>query len=437
MSKSYGTEHSFKDVKFWIYQRNDSDTWHCRIKLPLQPPVRRSLRTSNRETAETQAKELILELLFKSSRGEALNPRSFSVIAEDFLKSIERQIERGEFSYDKLDSYRRYVQKFFVPFFKNRRIDQISPHLIAEYREWRLDYYLSASQTVTYSRLGKKVKAKRPASKPPSPNTLKREESALRQIFTFAYERGDLTRDQVPIIKSPKTDKSRRPAFTIEEWKHLVHTARYRANPDRLWENLKPKQLEQGESGINELQLHQRQLLYNYILILGNSGLRTMEAKNLRWRDIETYRSRNGEDYTRLSVKGKGKNRKTIPNPRVRHYLERIKKRQQVFAKKHGFDFQGYNEYVFSDEKGNQIHSFTNSFNSLLKAADLETDYLENKRSPYSLRHTYATFRLIYGGVDVYELAINMGTSVEMIERHYGHVNAEDNAERITRGSFQ
>ena len=45
-----------------------------------------------------------------------------------------------------------------------------------------------------------------------------------------------------------------------------------------------------------------------------------------------------------------------------------------------------------------------------------------DKRAPYSLRHTYATFALLYGRVSVYTLAVNMGTSVDMIEKHYGHV---------------
>jgi integrase len=161
-----------------------------------------------------------------------------------------------------------------------------------------------------------------------------------------------------------------------------------------------------------------------------------MEANNLRWRDVEEFTSRSGKRYTRLSVKGKGKYRKTIPNPRVKHYLNRIKSRQEKFALEKGFPFSGRDEYVFSDESGKRIRSFNRAFNSLLTAADLEFDFAGNQRSPYSLRHTYATFRLIYGNVDVYELAINMGTSVEMIERHYGHVKAEDNADRLTQGTF-
>jgi hypothetical protein len=57
-----------------------------------------------------------------------------------------------------------------------------------------------------------------------------------------------------------------------------------------------------------------------------------------------------------------------------------------------------------------------------LKAAGLEYDTHGNKRSIYSLRHTYATFRLQHG-TNVYWLKKNMGTSVAMIERHYGQTN--------------
>lgn len=42
-------------------------------------------------------------------------------------------------------------------------------------------------------------------------------------------------------------------------------------------------------------------------------------------------------------------------------------------------------------------------------------------RSPYALRHTYGTFA-IAAGVSLFELARFMGTSVEQIDRTYGHV---------------
>jgi integrase len=58
------------------------------------------------------------------------------------------------------------------------------------------------------------------------------------------------------------------------------------------------------------------------------------------------------------------------------------------------------------------------------------------KRVPYSLRHTYATMR-IAEGVSVFQLAANMGTSVEMIEEFYGKKRMRDPkvATEVTRDS--
>jgi hypothetical protein len=48
-------------------------------------------------------------------------------------------------------------------------------------------------------------------------------------------------------------------------------------------------------------------------------------------------------------------------------------------------------------------------------------------------RQTYDTFRLTEG-VDGYFLAEQMGTSVKMIEDHYGHITPVRNADRILMG---
>ena len=44
------------------------------------------------------------------------------------------------------------------------------------------------------------------------------------------------------------------------------------------------------------------------------------------------------------------------------------------------------------------------------------------ERTLHSLRHNYATMVLTYERTSIYTLAKHMGTSVLMIEQHYGHV---------------
>ncbi len=63
----------------------------------------------------------------------------------------------------------------------------------------------------------------------------------------------------------------------------------------------------------------------------------------------------------------------------------------------------------------------------------VEEDTHENKRTIYSLRHTYATFR-IQEGVNHYILAKNMGAIVEVLEKHYGHTTKVTSAAELTKG---
>jgi integrase len=70
---------------------------------------------------------------------------------------------------------------------------------------------------------------------------------------------------------------------------------------------------------------------------------------------------------------------------------------------------------------------------TLLKESGLLLSSSKKRRCTYCFRHTYATFRLSEG-VDVYFLAKQMGTSVKMIEDHYGHIIPVKNAERILQG---
>src|SRR5690606_27343203 len=56
--------------------------------------------------------------------------------------------------------------------------------------------------------------------------------------------------------------------------------------------------------------------------------------------------------------------------------------------------------------------------NAILDELDLKTDREGNARTAYSLRHTYICLRLMEGA-DIYQIAKNCRTSVEMIEKFY------------------
>ena len=57
-------------------------------------------------------------------------------------------------------------------------------------------------------------------------------------------------------------------------------------------------------------------------------------------------------------------------------------------------------------------------FNNLLERTELKLDRDGKARTAYSLRHTYICMRLMEGA-DIYQIAKNCRTSVEMIEKYY------------------
>src|SRR5437763_14865690 len=56
--------------------------------------------------------------------------------------------------------------------------------------------------------------------------------------------------------------------------------------------------------------------------------------------------------------------------------------------------------------------------NKILTEENLKRDRDGKVRNAYSLRHTYICFRLMEGA-DIYQIAKNCRTSVEMIEKYY------------------
>jgi integrase len=202
--------------------------------------------------------------------------------------------------------------------------------------------------------------------------------------------------------------KVRREEFTPEEYRKLHTFARgwikQARTPTYLW---------------------YRTIAYNFVLIMCNTGMRPPEAKNLRWRDIVIREDEQGRKFVVLHVRGKDKFRHLVAASNVADYLERVRD----IAKASEPD-----DFVFTTTKGTPATTlYSTLIVKLLKESGLLRSSSGSRRSTYCFRHTYATFRLTEG-VDVYFLAKQMGTSVQMIEDHYGHINPVKNAERILQG---
>jgi integrase len=240
-----------------------------------------------------------------------------------------------------------------------------------------------------------------------SDSTIRIEMSIFAAIMNFA-----ISKRYVPahhrLEGMPKLKSNRRDEFTLEEYRKL-HTK------GRKW--MKETTTPQG--------VWYRQICYNFILIMCNTGMRPPEAKNLRWRDITLAKDRDGREIVVMFVQGKGKSRKLVAPKSVGDYLDRVRELSKATAP---------DDAVFTIINGKPAkYLYSGTVQALLEEADLRMGPNGIPRSTYCFRHTYATFRLSEG-VDVYILSEQMGTSVKMIENHYGHVNTIKHADRVLMG---
>ena len=68
---------------------------------------------------------------------------------------------------------------------------------------------------------------------------------------------------------------------------------------------------------------------------------------------------------------------------------------------------------------GSEVITLIDQFSAALKQAGIQKNSFGEKYSIYSLRHFYAV-NALRKGVGVFEVARNMGTSVQIIQEYYG-----------------
>jgi integrase len=160
-----------------------------------------------------------------------------------------------------------------------------------------------------------------------------------------------------------------------------------------------------------------RYVTQQYVLILSNCGARVGELCYVRWNDIQTTTLDDGTKRLYASVKGKTGERKVVFNEGADRYVKNL---YDMRKKELGGDVP-YDGFVICKRDGTPIGSMKKGFTSVIQFCGLEFNNKGERRILYSLRHFYATQRLSEE-VSPYMLASNMGTSVEMLERFYGHV---------------
>jgi len=380
------------DGRIVMYKRKDHSKrpkWNVRLKLPdTKGYVVKSTRTADFDEGRRFAEDLFFKLEGKVRRGEVIRSPSFKKVAKEYLSQVDYILR------DRTDQYKGFqetvIRLHLLPYFDNTPLDQISEDMMSEFVSAQFREHNLSNVTVRHH------------------------QTVMKKVFDFGRRKGYI-RD-IPEIPKPKLVINNRSDFSKDEWRRLYTFM-------RDW-------VEHPNSRIRRQRLY----LQNYILILGNSGIRCgTETRNLKWADISSTKNLTGEERVVIRVKGKTNLRDVVCNEGIERYFKRLyeQRTEELGAPPPA------TECVMVNPNGKPIQSFKKSFNSLMEQVGMSLDNRGNRRTPYSIRHTYITMRLMEG-VNVYQLASNAGTSIEMIENYYGHLRNRDPnvVSEITKNAF-
>lgn len=375
-----------------LFRRSDVShvNWYCRIKLPGQDRYKTvSLKTTDINIAREMAFEHQADVRFRLKHEVPVFSRPFSQIAQEFSELQKERSEAGEITFHRWRVIDSHIRSQLNRYLGNLQITMIGQDKWKSYPSWR--------QKNGKGRSRDKV----------SDGTIRDEMATLRSVMSYAASKKYIPESHVFKGRLPLS-KVRREEFTPEEYRKL-HTFA------RSW-------VKKARSALN---LWSRNVAYNFVLIMTNTGMRPSEARNLQWRDVSVKTDKKDRKFVILSVRGKGKFRQLVAANHVAEYLERIRAISKATKD---------TDFVFTTAEGKRAATMYHGIiETLLIDSGLLLSSSGSRRSTYCFRHTYATFRLTEG-VDVYFLAKQMGTSVKMIEDHYGHITPVKNAERILQG---
>ena len=390
--------------KLQLYRRPNSRFWQCSASVGGKQR-RATTKQETLEQARMVAEDWFLTLQGKNRAGLLISEKTFRQAADQFVKEYG-VITEGQRSQRWVEGHGIRLRVHLLPFFGETGLSRVTAGKVQEYRVHRM---------TTHAQPNPASKSKhKPKVKPPARSTIHDEIVTLRLVLKTAIRHGWL--DHLPDLSPPYKTQGKivhRPWFSPAEYKQLYEATRgYAKEPAR-----------------EHFKWHAEQV-HDFVLFMANTGLRPDEARNLQHRDVSIVEDdATGERILEIEVRGKrgiGYCKSTTGAVRPYERLlsrakpaERETRRQRQRRRRNGgaepstpvSRYPDPQDHVFP---GNHIKLF----NGVLDRTKLKFDRDGNPRTAYSLRHSYICMRLMEGA-DIYQIAKNCRTSVEMIEKFY------------------
>lgn len=426
MSKSYANRIELRDGAVMLYQKPGAKRgfWYYRIHVRGMHDISGAkVKYDERSTGETdldEAKRVALEryddLKVRVRRKEPVKSLTFADLYELWWAQKQQKLNlnhltRGrEGKPERIDWHEKQSKRYWLPYFGKHKLEEMTHALIEGYWSWRMEYWRNATQDERDEFPNHALT--------PSKKALEMEQGSLSEIFAWGNSMKLFSFQ--PIIRNPYSrlglPAARRPSFDPDQFKTLSdYLARWchgEGNSDK-----------KAGARLNSRHRYHRQMLRLYVLFIAATGMRPGEVLKLRFRDIgEETTAEHQIRHLTVNVPADTKTgaRKVIGDPELRAIIRDLKFLRLTM----GNDKQlpKPDDWLFADQTGKQSKGFGKTLQTILNDLNLLKDDLGARRSAYSFRHYYAERKFAELGYNprAYDLLCsNMGTSRQMLEKHY------------------
>ena len=131
------TELLLRDGEVVIHRRPGSSLWYCRFKLQDGTWHRQTTKQASIEHAVRVACDLYDETRFRQRLGLAQKAPTFAEIAHATLYSMRQDLDVG-IGKSVYGSYITCIEKYFLPYFQDKRLEEITYTDVHEFDELML-----------------------------------------------------------------------------------------------------------------------------------------------------------------------------------------------------------------------------------------------------------------------------------------------------------
>ncbi|MBT5079810.1 MAG: site-specific integrase [Rhodospirillaceae bacterium] len=351
----------FEDGAFIIHKRGDvsTDYWHCRVKVPGQNRYKtKCLKTSDLKEARKTAYRFYLDIENKVENKIPIYSKTFKEVTKEYCEIQDRRAAVNEITQKSANVNKDHVKSWINQYIGKKQVSSFKEEHFFEYVEWR------------------KLQKPKRGNKPVSDGTIRSELTTFKAILRLGAKKGLVNPLQLPTGKMP-VNAGAREEFTEAEFSTLTKFLK-----DRMGQ------------GSSDRKNWYRAMLYHYVAIMVDTGMRPGEARRLKLSDFKEGGGKKEVATCLTTIIGKRKNgerqRRVVPAP-ARVYLHYLAIKM---LRPEGLD----HDFLFIDFKGKQSNNmYADLIRQVLKDTKLKKSASGSERSAYCFRHTFAT---VNGGVN-------------------------------------